>query len=264
MTTSVHVARHGPIYQVTLDRPKANAVDAATSRALYVAFRAFQDDPEARVAILTGAGDRFFCAGWDLKSAAEGESEGEAAADHGPGGFAGLTEFFDIDKPIIAAVNGLAFGGGFELALACDLIVAAEGAEFALPETGLGIVANAGGVQRLPRRIAPALAMELLLTGRRVGAEEALRWGLVNRIAPLGSLMTAARELATTVAAKAPLATRAAKALVRAGEGLSVQETFAVMRSGRVEVYNEMLASDDAREGPRAFAEKRAPEWTGR
>lgn len=261
MTTSVHVARHGALYQVTLDRPKANAIDAATSRALYVAFRAFQDDPEARVAILTGAGDRFFCAGWDLKAAAEGEG-GEA--DHGPGGFAGITEFFDLDKPVIAAVNGLAFGGGFELALACDLIVAAEGAEFALPESGLGIAANAGGVQRLPRRIAPALAMELLLTGRRLGAEEALRLGLVNRVAPLGSLMSAAREFAATIASKAPLATRAAKALVRAGEGLSVQETFAAMRSGRVAAYDAMLASEDALEGPRAFAEKRPPVWTGR
>jgi crotonobetainyl-CoA hydratase len=261
MTTSVHVARHGALYQVTIDRPKANAIDAATSRALYVAFRAFQDDPEARVAILTGAGDRFFSAGWDLKAAAEGE---EAGADHGPGGFAGVTEFFDLDKPVIAAVNGLALGGGFELALACDLIVAAEGAEFALPEAGLGLVANAGGVQRLPRRIAPALAMELLLTGRRVGAEEALRLGLVNRVAPLGSLMSAAREYATTIAAKAPLATRAAKALARVGEGLSVEQTFAAMRSGRVAVYEALLASEDAREGPRAFAEKRPPVWTGR
>jgi crotonobetainyl-CoA hydratase len=261
MTMSVHVARHGALYQVTLDRPKANAIDAATSRALYVAFRAFQDDPEARVAILTGAGDRFFSAGWDLKAAAEGEG---GDADHGPGGFAGVTEFFDLDKPVIAAVNGLALGGGFELALACDLIVAAEGAEFALPESGLGLVANAGGVQRLPRRIAPALAMELLLTGRRVGAEEALRLGLVNRLAPLGSLMSAAREYALTIAAKAPLATRAAKALARVGEGLSVEETFAAMRSGRVAVYQALLASEDAREGPRAFAEKRPPVWTGR
>ncbi len=261
MTTSVRVARHGALYQVTLDRPKANAVDAATSRALYVAFRAFQDDPDARVAILTGAGDRFFSAGGDLKAAAEGEA---ADADHAPGGFAGITEFFDLDKPVIAAVNGLALGGGFELALACDLIVTAEGAEFALPEAGLGIVANSGGVQRLPRRIAPALAMELLLTGRRVGAEEAMRIGLVNRVAPLGSLMSAARELATTIAAKAPLATRAAKALARAAEGLSVEAAFAAIRSGRVAVYEALLASQDAREGPRAFAEKRPPVWTGR
>jgi crotonobetainyl-CoA hydratase len=260
MTACVHVVRHGAIYQVTLDRPKANAIDAATSRALYVAFRAFQDDSEARVAILTGAGDRFFSAGWDLKAAAAGE----ASEEHGPGGFAGITEFFDLDKPVIGAVNGLALGGGFELALACDLVVASQGAAFALPETGLGFVAPAGGVQRLPRRVPPAIAMELLLTGRRVEPEEALRLGLVNQVVPLGSLMSAARELATTIAAKAPLATRATKALTRAGEGLSVQEMFAAMRSGRVAAYDAMLASEDAREGPRAFVEERPPVWTGR
>ena len=244
-----------------LDRPKANAIDAATSRALYLAFRAFHDDPKARVAILTGAGDRFFCAGWDLKAAAGGETAG---ADHGPGGFAGLTEFWDLDKPVVAAVNGLAFGGGFELVLACDLVVAAEGAAFALPETGLGIIPNSGGVQRLPRRLPRALAMELLLTGRRVEAEEALLRGLVNRLAPLGSLMTAARELAATIAAKAPLATRAVKAAVNAGEGRSVAETYAALRGDKAPVYDLMLSSEDAREGPLAFAEKRPPVWKGR
>jgi crotonobetainyl-CoA hydratase len=261
MTSPVRVVRRGAIVEVTLDRPKANAIDAATSRALYLAFRAFHDDPEARVAILTGAGDRFFCAGWDLKAAAEGEG---ASADHGPGGFAGLTEFFDLDKPVIAAVNGLAFGGGFELALACDLVVAADRAAFALPEVGLGIIPDAGGVQRLPRRLPRSVAMELMLTGRRVEAEEARSLGLVNRLAPLGSLMTAARELAATIAGKAPLATRAVKALVNAGEGRSVADTFAAMRGGKTPVYDAMRSSEDAREGPLAFAEKRPPEWKGR
>jgi len=257
MTTPVHVVRRGAIVEVTLDRPKANAIDAATSRALYLAFRAFHDDPEARVAILTGAGDRFFSAGWDLKAAAGGEAAG---ADHGPGGFAGLTEFFDLDKPVVAAVNGLAFGGGFELALACDLVVAAERAAFALPEVGLGIIADSGGVQRLPR----ALAMELLLTGRRLEAQEAHSLGLVNRLAPLGSLMSVARRLATTIAEKAPLATRAVKAAVNAGEGLSVAATYAALRGGEAPIYKVMLASEDAREGPLAFAEKRPPVWKGR
>ena len=155
MSQSVHVARYGALYQVTLDRPSANAIDAATSRALFVAFRAFNDDPDARVAILTGAGDRFFSAGWDFRAAAAGEGAEASDSDHGPGGFAGLTDIFALEKPVIAAVNGLAIGGGFELALACDLIVAAENAEFALPEAGLGLVADAGGVQRLARRIAP-------------------------------------------------------------------------------------------------------------
>ncbi|MBV9287513.1 MAG: crotonobetainyl-CoA hydratase [Hyphomicrobiales bacterium] len=261
MTEPVHIVRRGPIVEVTLDRPKANAVDAATSRALYAAFRAFQDDDQARVAILTGAGDHFFCAGWDLKAAAAGEG---AEADHGKGGFAGLTEFFDLDKPVIAAVNGLAYGGGFELALACDLIVAAETAAFAFPETGLGIIANAGGVQRLPRRLPRPLAMELLLTGRRLEAQEALARGLVNRIEPRDSLLAAARALAGTIAAKAPLATRAVKETVALGEGLSVAEIFAAMHAGKAPLYSAMLESEDAREGPRAFAEKRAPVWKGR
>jgi crotonobetainyl-CoA hydratase len=261
MSSPVRVRHRGAIVEVTLDRPKANAIDAATSRALYLAFRAFQDDPEARVAVLTGAGDRFFSAGWDLKAAAQGEAAG---ADHGPGGFAGLTEFFDLDKPVIAAVNGLAFGGGFELALACDLVVAAERAVFALPEVGLGIIADSGGVQRLPKRLPRAMVMELLLTGRRLEAQEALSLGLVNRLVPLGSLMTAARELANTIVEKAPLAIRAVKAAVNAGEGRSVAETFAALRSGETPIYDAMRASEDAREGPLAFAEKRPPAWTGR
>ena len=264
MSQTVHVARYGALYQVTLDRPPINAIDAATSRALFVAFRAFSDDPDARVAILTGAGDRFFSAGSDLTAAPGAEGAGPSDSDHGPGGFAGLTEYFSLEKPVIAAVNGLAIGGGFELALACDLIVAAENAEFALPEVGLGLVADAGGVQRLVRRIAPNLAMELLLTGRQIDAAEAQRIGIANQIVPLGSLMTAARALATTIAAKAPLATRAIKALTRAGEGLSIEATFEAMRSGRIPAYSAALASEDAREGPRAFAESRAPVWTGR
>jgi crotonobetainyl-CoA hydratase len=264
MPQTVHVTRHGALYQITLDRPSTNAIDAATSRALFVAFRAFNDDPDARVAILTGAGDRFFSAGWDFDAAAAGEGAEASDSDHGPGGFAGLTEFFTLEKPVIAAVNGLAIGGGFELALACDLIVASENAEFALPEAGLGLVADAGGVQRLPRRIAANLAMELLLTGRRIDAAEAKRIGLANQVAPLGSLMTAARALATTIAAKAPLSIRAIKALARAGEGLSIEATFEAMRSGRVPAYSAAIASDDAREGPRAFTENRPPVWTGR
>ncbi len=258
MADPLHISRHGQVLQVVLDRPKANAIDMPTSRALYAAFRAFQDDGDLRVAILTGGGERFFSAGWDLKA------QEAVDADHGPGGFAGITEFWDLDKPVIAAVNGLAFGGGFELALACDLIVAAEEAEFALPEVTLGIVAESGGVQRLPRRLPNAIAMDMLLTGRRMGAEEALRLGLVNRVAPRASLLATAHTLAADIAAHAPLAVRASKALVRLGEGRSVQETYAAMRAGQAPAYRAMLASDDAQEGSRAFAEKRAPQWKGR
>jgi crotonobetainyl-CoA hydratase len=249
------------ILVVTLDRPKANAIDVATSRALYAAFERLQRDPALRVGVVTGAGDRFFSAGWDLKAAAEGES---VAADHGPGGFAGLTEFFDLDKPVIAAVNGLALGGGFELALAADLIVAADTAEFGLPEVGLGMVADSGGVLRLPRRLPRAVAMELLLTGRRMGAVEALRWGLVNRVVPGDELRSAALRLADDVRTGAPLAAAAVKEIVRRTESLDVEAGFALMRGGELEDYRAMLTSDDAAEGPRAFAERRRPVWLGR
>jgi len=165
MTAPVLTRRNGAIFEITLDRPKANAINVPTSQALFAAFAEFRDDPTLSVAILTGGGERFFSAGWDLKAGAEGEA---VDADHGPGGFAGLTEFWGLDKPVIAAVNGLAFGGGFELALAADLIVASETAEFALTEVTLGIMADAGGVLRLPKRLPLPIAMEMLMTARRM------------------------------------------------------------------------------------------------
>jgi crotonobetainyl-CoA hydratase len=249
----------GGILVVTIDRPKANAIDAATSRELGEAFAAFRDDPALRVAIVTGAGDRFFSAGWDLKAAAAGESE-----DFGVGGFAGLTELFRLEKPVIAAVNGLAVGGGFELALACDLVVAVRDAEFFLPEVNLGFVPDAGGVLRLPRRIPRAIAMELLLTGRRMGAEEAARWGLVNRVVHEGAALEAAHEFARAIDAAAPLAVRAVKAVVAATEHLDAETAYARLRDGSISAYVRMLESEDADEGPRAFAEGRPPVWKGR
>jgi crotonobetainyl-CoA hydratase len=261
MADAVRVTRDGAVCEIVLDRPKANAIDVATSRALYAAFRGFQDDPTLTVAILTGGGERFFSAGWDLKAAAEREA---VDADHGPGGFAGLTEFFDLDKPVIAAVNGLALGGGMELALACDMIVAAGTAEFGMPEAMLGVIADTGGVQRLPKRLPRAIAMDLLLTGRRFTAAEAERWGLVNRLVPAASLMDEARALARTVAGAAPLAVRAVKATVTATEGLSDRESFALLKSGTVAVHRQLQDSEDAKEGPLAFAEKRKPVWKGR
>jgi crotonobetainyl-CoA hydratase len=246
---------------ITLDRPKANAVDVATSHALYAAFDRLRNDPALRVAILTGAGEKFFCAGWDLKAAAAGES---AEADHGPGGFAGLTEFLDIGKPVIAAVNGLAFGGGFELVLAADLVVAAEHAEFALTEVTLGIVADAGGLLRLPARLPRAIAAEYLLTGRRFTAAEAARWGLINRVVPAAEVMPAARDLAGAICAAAPLAVAAALEILRETEGASVRDGYRILRGGGLAAYRAMLNSDDAREGARAFAERRRPQWQGR
>ncbi len=257
--SAVRVARRGAVHEITLDRPKANAIDAATSRAMGAAFAAFRDDPQARVAIFTAAGERFFSAGWDLKSAAGGEVQ-----DYGVGGFAGLTELFDLNKPVIAAVNGLAAGGGFELTLACDLVVAAGHAEFFLPEALIGIIPDAGGVIRLPRRLPHALAMEMMLTGRRMGAAEALTHGLVNRVVPPGELMVSARELAGRVLAAAPLSAQTIKAVVAATRQLSIEAAYAEMRGGRIAEYDRMLASEDAREGPRAFAEKRPPVWQGK
>ena len=174
---------------VTVDRPKANAIDAATSFAMGEAFVGFESDPAVRVAIVTGAGERFFSAGWDLNAANEGEA---INADHGPGGFAGLTEYFQRSKPVIAAVNGLAMGGGFELALAADMIVASQDAQFALTEVKLGMIADSGGVLRLPRRLPRAIAAELMMTGRRMGAQEALAWGLVNRVVASDQLLDSA------------------------------------------------------------------------
>lgn len=260
MTQPVRTERRDGIFEVTLDRPKANAIDVATSRALYQAFHEFESDPQLRVAILIGGGIRFFSAGWDLKAAAEGEA---VDADHGPGGFAGLTEYHHRSKPVIAAVNGLAVGGGFELALACDLIVASETAEFFLPEVTLGIVADSGGVLRLPKRLPRAIATQMLLTGERLTAARALQFGLVNQIAPPVDLMDSARVLAARICEAAPLAIAATRAILSQTEHLPPEEGYRLMRSGEIAAYDRMLESEDSREGSMAFAEGRAPVWKG-
>jgi crotonobetainyl-CoA hydratase len=250
----------GQTIVITIDRPPANAIDVSTSTALYAAFDRLHTDPELRVGIVTGAGDRFFCAGWDLKAAAAGEA---IDADHGPGGFAGLTEFFDLGKPVIAAVNGLAYGGGLELMLAADLVVAAEHAQFALTEVTLGLVADAGGVLRLPARVPRAIALEYLLTGRPFAAAEAARFGLVNRVVSGAGLRPAALELAAAVCAAAPLAVAAVLEIVRATAGADARRGFEMLRTGDLPAYRAMLSSADAREGARAFAERRRPVWRG-
>jgi crotonobetainyl-CoA hydratase len=246
---------------VTLDRPSANAIDVGTSLALYDAFARLESDASLRVGIVTGGGERFFSAGWDLKAAAAGEA---VDADHGPGGFAGLTELFDRTKPVIAAVNGLALGGGLELALAADLMVMADHAELALPEVRVGVVADSGGLLRLPRLVPPSIARELLLTGRRMGAEEAARWGLANRVVPGDGLLECALALAADIRAGAPLAVAAVQEVLAATAGLDVRDGFTRIRSGDLPAYTRMLTSADAVEGPQAFAEKRPPLWQGR
>jgi crotonobetainyl-CoA hydratase len=260
MMTAVLTERRGRVLEITLDRPKVNAIDASTSMALGEAFRQLNDDPGLSVGIVTGAGERFFSAGWDLKAASEGEAPD---ADQGLGGFAGLTEYWDLKKPVIAAVNGMALGGGFELAMAADMIVAAENAVFALTEATLGIVADSGGVIRLPRRLPRAIAMEMMMTGRRADAAELARWGLVNEVVPGERLMDAARELAGRVAAAAPLSLKAIKEIDRASEGLSIRDAYGAIRQGDLPVYRMIYDSEDATEGMTALSEKRAPDWKG-
>ncbi|MGO4889420.1 enoyl-CoA hydratase-related protein [Anaerobacillus sp. MEB173] len=252
------IKKNGMIMEITLNRPKANAIDTHTSKKLAEAFLSFRDDPTLRVAIITGSGEKFFSAGWDLKA---GE---QVDADHGPGGFAGLTELFDLDKPVIAAVNGMAVGGGFELALACDLIVASEHAEFFLPEVSLGIIPDSGGVLRLPKRLPSSIAREMLFTGRRLGAHEARHFGLVNQVVPRSDVMEQARVLAMRITDSAPLAIRAMKKILASTEHLDVEEGYKLMRSGEIKEYLEVLQSQDAIEGQQAFVERRQPMWSGK
>lgn len=257
--SAVTTRREGQVLIITLDRPKANAIDVATSMELYAAFSELDQDPALRVGIITGTG-RFFSAGWDLNAANEGEA---VDAVHSPGGFAGLTEYFSLSKPIIAAVNGLAVGGGFELALAADLIVVSETAQFWLPEAQLGILPDSGGLLRLPKCLPERLATEMIFTGRRLSAEEALHYGLASRVSKPESLIDTALELARAVAASAPLAIQAAKDIIHATRNLDVEAGYAAMRSGAIPSYQRAIHSDDAEEGPRAFAEGRPPVWRG-
>jgi len=188
---------------------------------------------------------------------------GAYQVDWGAGGFAGLTELFELNKPVIAAVDGMAVGGGFELALACDLIVASESSEFFLPESRVGLIADGGGVLRLPKRLPYSIAMEMFLIGRRMGAREAFDRGLVNHVTPDGTALSRAWTLAEQILASAPLAVQAYKEVVKATAHLPVSVGYEVMRTDSCSTYRRMRESEDFREGPRAFAEKRAPQWKG-
>lgn len=256
----VKVDREGPITVVTLDRPEVmNALHPAASRELETVFDAFAADPEQWVAIVTGAGERAFCAGADLRHQAQGDGDLGLPRT----GFGGLTSRFDLDKPVIAAVNGVAMGGGFELALACDLIIASEGAAFALPEPKVGLAALAGGLHRLPRQIGLKAAMGVILTGRRVAAAEGQALGFVNEVVPTGEALAGARKWASLILECGPLSIRASKeAVFRGLDAASLKEALAAQADGPAVAV--LLGSEDFREGPRAFAEKRPPRWTGR
>lgn len=260
MTGPIRSERRGAVLEVTIDRPKANAIDAATSRIMGDVFAGFRDDDTLRVAILTAAGDRFFCPGWDLKAAAAGEPPD---ADYGVGGFGGLQQLPGLNKPVIGAINGLAFGGGFEIALSCDLLIVAEHATFALPEINSGTVADAASI-KLPRRIPFHVAMDLLLTGRRIDAQEAMRWGLVNEVVPAAQLMSRARELAVQLAEGPPLVFAAIKEIIRETAHLPIEQAFEQVTRRKLPTVDRLYSSEDQKEGARAFAEKRKPVWRGR
>ena len=267
MAKFVRSEQRSNVLEVSLERPPANAITPEVGRELHAAFARLRDDPELRVGILTGHG-RFFSAGWDLKEVAQATDPGEVndAVMNEPGGFAGITEFWDLGKPFIAAVNGLAVGGGFEIALAADVVICSDTAEFALPEMQRGFVADAGAIQRLPRKLPYNVAVELLLTGRRMSAAEAVRWGFAHSAVPSPDLMHRAREMAAIIADGAPLAVQALLEVLPAIDRVPLKEAFARTKRGRtgLSAYERMFLSEDFLEGPRAFAEKRKPMWKGR
>ena len=254
----IHTAVEGAILEVTLDRPKANAIDLAASRRLNRVFEQFRDDPALRICIVTGTGERFFSAGWDLKGAAAGE---ESDTDWGAAGFGGLNYPRNLDKPLISAVNGIACGGGMELVLGTDIIVMEEHAKFALPEINVGVLADAGTI-KLRRRIPYHVAVEFLLTGRWMDAAEAKHWGLANHVVPKGQSLAKAREIARQLAAGPPLLFPAIKQLLRHTEMVAEAAAFELHDS--LDAVQKVIRSEDLKEGARAFAEKRAPRWQGK
>ena len=258
MSDGIETTTDGPILEVRLNRPKANAIDLVASRKLNDIFSAFRDDPKLRVAIMTGTGDRFFSAGWDLKAAAGGE---KSDSDWGVGGFGGLNYPRNLDKPLISAVNGIACGGGFELVLGTDIIVMEEHARFALPEINVGVLADAGTI-KLRRRIPYHVAVEFLMTGRWMDAAEAKHWGLANHVVPTGQSLAKAREIAKQLAAGPPLLFPAIKQLLRQTEVVSEHEAFEVHDA--LHAVQKVINSEDLKEGARAFAEKRKPDWSGK
>lgn len=249
----VEVGEHTAV--VTIDRPKANAIDAATSKSMGDAFAGLDADPAVRAIILTGAGPKFFSAGWDLSAEEEFDSY------YGVGGFGGFPQLPIRTTPVIAAVNGMAVGGGFEIAIAADLIVAVEHAQFWLPEPAIGILPDAGAV-KLPRVLPPHVARDLLLTGRRMDAMEGHRWGLIAAVVPADQLLLAAHQRAEAIAGSAPLSIAALLDIERRTAHLSTDEAMAALKS--LASYRRAIDSEDAQEGQAAFGERRPPIWKGR
>ena len=254
-------SKRGHVAYVTLNRPeRMNALDAHSHAELIEIFDDFERDPDAWLAIITGAGDRAFCAGNDLKATAQASANGERRV--GPDArFAAITRGYQCPKPLIAAVNGVAAGGGFEIALACDVVIAADSARFGLPEPRVGLIAGAGGIHRLTRQIPLKQAMGMLMTGRLIDGEEGRRLGFVNEVVPAAQLMEAAEQWASEMLECSPLLLQLTKESAQAGFGLPIDEAIALDWEERIP---RMLASQDYVEGPKAFAEKRAPVWTGR
>lgn len=256
----IRTRREGAILEVTLDRPKANAIDLATSRIMGLTFRAFREDDSLRVCILRAEGEKFFCPGWDLKAAAGGDA---VDGDYGVGGFGGLQELPNLNKPVIVAVNGICCGGGLELALSGDLILCSTNATFALPEIRSGTVADAASI-KLPKRIPYHVAMDLLLTGRWFDAEEALRWGIVKEICEPAELLGKAWDLARLLESGPPLVYAAIKEVVREAENMRFQDALARVTKRLLPTVDRLYSSEDQLEGARAFAEKRDPVWKGK
>lgn len=250
----------GYVLEVTLDRPKANAIDLQTSRIMGQIFMEFRDDPDLRVAILRAEGDKFFCPGWDLKAAADGDA---VDGDYGIGGFGGLQELGCLNKPVICAVNGICCGGGLEVALSADLIMAADTATFALPEIRSGTVADAASI-KLPKRIPYHVAMDLLLTGRWFDVHEAKQWGLVKEICKPAELLEKTWELARLLASGPPLVYAAIKEVVREAEDMKFQDALNRVSKRQLTSVDRLYGSEDQLEGARAFAEKREPNWKGK
>lgn len=250
-------ARRGRVGVFTFNRPRqANAIDPDVTRAMNELMAVFEQDDELMVGVVTGVGGRAFCAGADLKAIADGRMAD--IVDVEPYGFAGLIRG-PRHKPVVAAVDGVALAGGFEIAIACDVVVAGDTARFGLPEVRRGIIAGAGGLQRLPRLMPPLRALELILTGRELSALEAHELGLVSEVVPAGAALDRALEVAAAIAANAPVAVRESRAVAR--RAIEATEADAWTRSD--EAWRRVLATADAQEGPKAFAERREPVWRG-